>query len=731
MQNTTYHELDHGRHLGGGLVQYIIGRMVDIVGGINNGHGRRCQNFCNTNLSVAVVNSNWKHVMGRLQSWCTLCHHKRTSVVERENTRKEIIVLSKSVKHAGLFSSHHIAHTAALLGLAPTFFLDHAVLCETSVGITRKSNKSNSKQASNNKAKELSYNDATNNSHILTSLTRYLRVRLNQEHLTESMAENIICESRRKRPGLDMYFPGQAIYVRAGRNKTEQWCVVNPTVSSQGTLDYKMQEGTVENHIDTVQNSQAESSTHVEHDIFIGSRSNSHVPYEHLEIPRSFIDEVHPSLHTTILHAMAMRPSTPNNHYAYMSRINAIDELHSVIERWKSTSKRQQNISKRWCSKPSPHCNTKTTPDAVHGAKDNSANNGIHPVTKPPMMVLNEDECSYLMLSSMISDAEEEADAYGWDTRLDKQPKKTNLNEYDQTATSLHNTHFALGWDQRGLPEIEEKHEQIAQQRPTLHPTLSNTFELRLGEGGIVYRVYAKLNDDMEQILLPDEWKGFKKLKDFPSNCPVTTSYHLVNDAHAAMTKGMEGSRYVPRIIIGKIPGRKAPAKKRRLHRELPNLIFSEVHIPNQAHIMYRAELPLHAPNLGREGCKVMGRIAQTLGGVRVSKNVQDGWAFGQRTIAAEHLLLSALCVASSRKFLLHLCWRIRKYHSSSTESIGDSFMLAFKSHVVAEPVISYYLLNGEKDQNSDHFPLVIAIPPRRHFANKKGKDNMCFVRLL
>jgi hypothetical protein len=662
--------------------------------------------------------------MRQLQRWGTLYNHKTTSVVERDDTRKEIVVLSKSVKHAGIFSSHHIAHTAALLGLAPTFFLDYAVLCETLVGISSKSNKSN--KNSNDKACEQSNKVWTNNSNILTSLTRYLRVRLNQEHFTESMAENIICEARRKRPGLDMYFPGQAIYVRAGRNNTEKWCVVNPTVNSHGTLSYMVQE-TGENHIDTVHNLQGESSN-VEHDIFIGTKSNNHMPYEHLEIPRSFIDEVHPSLHTTILHAMAMQSSIPNNHNSYMNRINAIDELHSLIECWKSTSKKCKSTSKRCCSKPSLPCNTKTIPDANQvqgqgqGARDNSGTSAKHPAR----MVFDDEERSYLMLSSIISDAEEDKDTYGWDTRQDKPPENKNSNEYDQTTPPLHNTEkkfFTLGWDQKGLPK-QEKHQQIT-------PTLNNTFELRLGEGGILYRVYAKVHEDVKQILLPDEWKGLKKWKDFPSNCPVTTSYHLVNDAHAAMTKGMEGSRFVPRIIVGKIPGRKASAKKRRLHQEPPNLIFSEVHIPNQAHTMYRAELPLHAPNLGKEGCKVMARIAQTLGGVRVSKDVHDGWAFGHRTIAAEHLLLSALCVASSQKFLLHLSWRIQKYHSSHPASIGESFMLAFKSHVVAEPVISYYLLNGEKDQNSDHFPLVIAIPPRRHFANKKGKDRMCFVRLL
>jgi hypothetical protein len=673
MQSATYHDLQSARFLGGGLVEFIIGRMVAIVGGINNGPGRRCQNFCNKNLPVDTVKHNWNNVMGRIQSWHSLPVDGISYAVQRDTTGKEISILGKSVKYAGIFSSHHIAHTASLLGLAPAFFLDHAVVSKNSLlGATSRSKKKKPKSTSK---------DSTKDSIILSSLTRYLQVRLNQEHLTESMAENILCEARRRRHGLDMYFPGQAIYVRGGSQENKEWCVVNPIMNSCGKLIYQVQKAG-EHHIGMIRKSMDVSSTAPGPDIIIGTGgNNNHVPYEHLEIPRSFIDEKYPSLHMTILHAMAMRPLITNDHNSYMDRINAIDELHSMIELWRSLKGTGQVFSQ-----PSGGNTKAHIPVAVQDPTDNKgeSNRG----TKRNNMVLNEEEETFLMLSGILSHEDEE-DAYECNTRLEEtQPMRGDA--FDQTVS------------------------------------VGNAFELRLGQGGIVYRVYSKLQD-VQQIFLPDEWRGFKSWKDFPSDCPVTASYTLLNDAHAAMTKGVEGSRFVPRIIMEHIPGRPKKKKKKKTHQESPNLVFFEVQILNQAKIMYQAELPLHAPNLGKEGCMIVAKIAETLGGVRVSKDVKDGWAFDNKEIAAQHLLLSALCVASGPKFLLSLSWRIQKYYRNDVENSGkDSFMLGFNSHVV-DGSISYYLVNGEEDKKTRRIPLVIAIPPR----NKKGKANTCFVRLL
>jgi hypothetical protein len=137
MQSDWDHE--KSKHQKGGLVEYIFDRMKEITGCVSGGPGRRCMNFLNRNFPVRDIRSNcltYRHLIATL-----LSRNQKTLTVKqkKEEVHKTTKQLARQVKWAGVFSVIHVVQTLALLGIAPSHFLDF-VLISTGTSQHKKKN---------------------------------------------------------------------------------------------------------------------------------------------------------------------------------------------------------------------------------------------------------------------------------------------------------------------------------------------------------------------------------------------------------------------------------------------------------------------------------------------------------------------------------------------------------------------------------------------------------------
>jgi hypothetical protein len=203
------------RCLPGGLFQYILERLVSMKGSVSAGAGFRCQPFFTRPLTIGEVRNNCNQISrSLLKNWSleTGSHKKLATTALKE--------LTKNLKGVGCFSSHHIAHAAALIGWAPIWFADYACINENNINIPAKFpnvarylDKEFVEEGSvvNNTGKGSVLDNTGKCQSLLSSATRYLALRNKLPKLKESTTENMNCESGRIMKAKDLYFPGQGM----------------------------------------------------------------------------------------------------------------------------------------------------------------------------------------------------------------------------------------------------------------------------------------------------------------------------------------------------------------------------------------------------------------------------------------------------------------------------------------------------------------------------------------
>ena len=253
-----------------GLVELIIEKMVALLSGLNNGPVRRCQNFCNALQGSAVVHNC--RLLGHLvrNQWSRRSINRNQH--ERETSINLMYILARDGRNMGVFSSQHVAQCASLLGLAPSFFTDFALIQQRRPSkakqravkhlATQQRPPSKTKQRRPSKARKpkLTPNlDAYVNGKqqresgrkktpllcdkmacVLSSVTRHYCEELHNGMITESCLENMWCESHREKSAMDSFFPGGRLLARTtlGPHNAMEWVSVYPRVSRDGGIEY-------------------------------------------------------------------------------------------------------------------------------------------------------------------------------------------------------------------------------------------------------------------------------------------------------------------------------------------------------------------------------------------------------------------------------------------------------------------------------------------------------------
>jgi hypothetical protein len=274
--------------LPGGLIQYVIQKMVEYKGSVSAGPGFRCQPFLRE-MKLGKIKDNCKFLHYTVKNWCKEDRDPKnregvnavsSNKIWRGCTKRAVDSLSKKVCGMGVFSSHHVLHVASHIGLAPIEVLDHAVMTDVmrvSEAATRSTPPSNSGASSSThpssanqrkkgkkKGKQKAPTMATKSGkgkgkekrgatkeakfpklyaylrggkdvsvsvmhdrygRTLEAITRYLIIKHKLKKLTPSMVENILCESRRSTKVDDLFFPGQGI---SRRTPEGPWCWIVP-----------------------------------------------------------------------------------------------------------------------------------------------------------------------------------------------------------------------------------------------------------------------------------------------------------------------------------------------------------------------------------------------------------------------------------------------------------------------------------------------------------------------
>jgi len=686
----------------GGLVGYVFRRMVQLVGSVAGGAGRRCQTFLNKDFVMKDVRSNChefrrtiRQLLRDRESKLDLEQPKKNC---RQSAEKIISGLAGRCKSMGPMTVSHAIHALGLVNIAPSYLLEYATFSPSATQFQTK-NMSRTLRAylgpNAKKDKEVgpkSDRFAT----LLTSLTRALQAKTNNPNISEAMAENLLCEASRSTVAYDLFLPGQCLYRKPPTNDNtrgqEPWLAIFPIVDNQGFLSYITEEQTditklFENDSgwrNKANVSQAiwgtENESVPDYPISIGKKRKKDdcvdYPYFELVITHDELGTCPGLLHDIKLAISRQGPGT-ERHKDFMDRLNGIPELTKIIR--KHLDLRSDKIRKAQMKK------RKVTFD---------------------VMEQNESEAELV-----------EAEF----------PNQLGPPAESTCPVVRSVPHDSSTWQRSGLREI---------------PELS-----------VTYRVFQTSEQCLGTVLEggcfgytgPASFQGVVTVVPFANRVPPTNTFHSVLSSAAASGKE------VPRLICCNSRTRRRGKRNNRVG----NYRF-ETHSNNMFRVScdFIPDTAMGAdPSQKSSSCKLQDMIAMSLGGVRHMKTNPDKsllfWYFPSQELAIDYFTLWAICVFGDVDYYKKLMAGVLKQHSSIAVSAQDKAAVkvsvvgyTMEAHTNGPGVVGYYLLAmKEKEPDHDRPNLVIAIPSREHSrlradgpVNKRtlGKgDNVCFFRLL
>ena len=207
--------------LPGGIVEYTLTLMKRITGCITGGPGRRCQNWMNRPIPRLCFRRNASLYRDYYRSHRSVERSgnrgQLNATDKRKNMQALVGKLSKEVIYGSEFSVSHVVWVMALFGILPSFYLDYAV-------VASKVNQNNISQKKTKKADKapllrryLSSASTTSECRarlqtILKGVRQYLCARMGNQEVTESDAENVLCESSRAMKAEDIIMPGYSVF---------------------------------------------------------------------------------------------------------------------------------------------------------------------------------------------------------------------------------------------------------------------------------------------------------------------------------------------------------------------------------------------------------------------------------------------------------------------------------------------------------------------------------------
>jgi hypothetical protein len=355
---------EESRSLPGGLIQYIIQQLILTKGSISGGHGFRCQPFTTKNLPVSHIKRNCYALRTLVKGWTAQAKAGAIDSVRdaRQLTQKSVQSISKELNGVGTFTSHHILHTAALGGMAPFEFLNYSVVMDATKPPPKRPTMFPKLYAylKHGVSKKTTSETMGRYSVLLTSTTRYLKEKMMIPSLTESMMENILCESKRRRIVNELWFPGQGIYSREERNGTWFWHKTVPRLLVDGgTIVYQTEdlpsftELLADDSSDLFENSSTlwdKWTNPQEDDIVAVNNGQESQPWQReIKIPASYIQEHFPMLMAELRVTLAEHPGKRNDFNDYMERLNAMPNLLQMISCYEAEngSRQKGKLDKR------------------------------------------------------------------------------------------------------------------------------------------------------------------------------------------------------------------------------------------------------------------------------------------------------------------------------------------------------------------------------------------------
>jgi hypothetical protein len=198
--------------LTGGLVHYMFRRIIGLVGAVTGGTGRRCQTFLNRDFLMKDICDNCLSVKATVRNLVKNRNHDfqgHTPKTMRKSAEGIIGGLSGRCNFMGPMTVTHIIHPLCLMLLGPVYLVNFAMMNPNATQNQPKNmSPALSQFISTQDIMENTKNKADRLSVLLSSLTRFLRVKCKCPHLSEATAENILCEASRKMDTFDLFYAG-------------------------------------------------------------------------------------------------------------------------------------------------------------------------------------------------------------------------------------------------------------------------------------------------------------------------------------------------------------------------------------------------------------------------------------------------------------------------------------------------------------------------------------------
>ena len=367
----------------GGLLEYVITQMVRVGGCFNGGPGRRCMNFANgRTIPLTTFRKNCRAVATTLtrlmgEVYSGVCPN---GTERRARAHAAITSLKSACTHMGELGGSHLVHVLSLFRAAPSYFLDHAIICAHVS--TNKKGRNPAMDAyvgleEEGMAKKGPALRSSKFSIVNRALVRVARVLLKDEYFTESQGENLGCEANRDAAAYDLWFGGQGFFRKRERcSPFSEWEYMVPTLPEgyDGTMvdideildqvEFIKQEVALPRRVarpssasDPLGSGCALWDVAVADSVLSGSVDMGTMPkkgteeYNALEftsttIPSEALDQ-HPELLKQIKVAMLARRDGSNQHKDIMKRLNQISLLREIAGQVRDGSLKRSATDKK------------------------------------------------------------------------------------------------------------------------------------------------------------------------------------------------------------------------------------------------------------------------------------------------------------------------------------------------------------------------------------------------
>ena len=745
--------------LPGGLFEFVIETIKLFAGTASGGPGPRCMNFLNKDVPVRDVRRNCYKLralanhFNRTVRQAAPAPREMTMKQARKTVHDEIYRLSKEMRFCGVFSVHHMKDTLALLGVLPSFFLDYAVLCSSvtqnqkdNVGLKMKAyldNRDAQEYGAQKKKPSAFTQKKSKMAVVLSSCTRLLRQQTGIPALTEAIAENILCESRRGCAAYDFWTPGASLY---RRHDSGQWHRITPVLPNNlvdeststdailaGQVQFVTEDASVVagkclNHdkISTTDATVASAAwdPFVEEDpdamdekISIGRKRDIREPkYFQGFIPREMFDE-YPGLIEKTKLAMIPRGGPFERHSVHLQRLNSLEQLKelafSVVSTGGVSYKKKKSSNKRVKLQPDPSKQTtsvQTQPFPI-----------LDPLpTKPvqPQQEFGSPQTPIPRIQTMVPVRPQPFPS--------PYPHPTKHVQPQQEFASPQPIPIRQSSPQPQPIPIQHSspHPHIPSKQPivTVSPQAKPLqVDLKFRKcsyrvdsvAGMEYKVYltkmqldGTITTDFLGFVTPDQLSAVKPL---PANLP--------NLITSALKSSVKDKSSVENVKISRLQTKrsKKPPNANFRHREVEGQCYCRLIIK---------QVKLNSIDIGTVGiCMLRDTIAKALGG----RDIEGHWFFISKEEAVRWLALVAVCSFGSVAMYTKLCLSLRE------KTAGPVHAALYKPSVGS---VSYCLIAGENTEGVGilglGFPVKVTSKNGKKTAG--GLDDskkMMFVRLL